>query len=169
MSVASHILKNFNLFVDGVGQAGKIDELQLPALSVVNDEHRAGGMDAPIDIDLGMEKLEATFTTSSLDPQTMKLFGLAEGNTVQLTARGSIENIDGTKAPVVVQMRGKFSKQETGSWKAGEKATISYTVGLRYYKYSCAGEDIHEIDVLNMKRIINGTDQRAEHRANIGL
>ena len=63
------ILKNFNAFVDGRGYAGRIDEISLPKLSIKTEEHRAGGMDIPVAIDMGMEKLEAelTFSTSVLD------------------------------------------------------------------------------------------------------
>jgi UDP-N-acetylmuramoyl-L-alanyl-D-glutamate--2,6-diaminopimelate ligase len=53
------ILKNFNVFVDGRGYAGKIDEITLPKLTIKTEEYRAGGMDIPVSIDMGMEKLEA--------------------------------------------------------------------------------------------------------------
>ncbi|GHT98386.1 hypothetical protein FACS1894126_3800 [Alphaproteobacteria bacterium] len=59
------ILKNFNVFVDGRGYAGRVEEVSLPKLSLKTDEFLAGGMDAPIEIDLGMEKLEADLTPNS--------------------------------------------------------------------------------------------------------
>ncbi|WP_410541965.1 phage major tail tube protein [Wolbachia endosymbiont (group A) of Portevinia maculata] len=61
------ILKNFNVFVDGRGYAGKIDEITLPKLTIKTEEYRAGGMDIPINIDMGMEKLEADFTFAEYD------------------------------------------------------------------------------------------------------
>ena len=39
------VLKNMNLFVDGRGYAGRIDEIQLPKLTLKTEEHRAIGMD----------------------------------------------------------------------------------------------------------------------------
>ena len=45
------VLKNMNLFVDGRGYAGRIDEIQLPKLTLKTEEHRAGGMDLPVEID----------------------------------------------------------------------------------------------------------------------
>ena len=56
------ILKNFNLFIDGRGYVGKCEEVNPPKLSIKSEEYKAGGMDAPIAIDMGMEKLEASFT-----------------------------------------------------------------------------------------------------------
>jgi P2 family phage contractile tail tube protein len=169
MSAASNILKQFNLFVDGVGFAGEIEELQTPKLALVEDDYRAGGMDAPVGIDMGMEKLEATFTLSGSSASALGLFGLASGAQTQLTARGSLESYDGTKTPVVVAMRGKIKSLEPGAWKGGEKAAWAFGVSLNYYRYEQGGQVIHEIDVINMIRVINGVDQLAEHRANIGL
>lgn len=169
MSAASSILKHFNLFVDGVGYAGQIDELQLPTLAIVEEDFRAGGMDAPIGIDMGMEKMEASFTLSAFDSAALSQFGLVEGAETQLTARGSLESLDGTKTPVVVQMRGKIKSAEPGSWQAGQKATWAFTASLRYYRYEQGGTALHEIDVLNMVRFVNGVDQLAAHRTNIGL
>ena len=57
----SKILKNFNLFVDGRGYAGRAEEVTPPKLTIKTEEIRNGGMDAPISVDLGMEKLECQF------------------------------------------------------------------------------------------------------------
>lgn len=54
---ARDILKNFNLFVDGRGYAGNVSEYTPPNLAVQTEDHRAGGMDAPIALDMGMEGL----------------------------------------------------------------------------------------------------------------
>ena len=43
-------LKNMNLFVNGKGYAGVIDEITLPKLTVKTEEYRGGGMDMPIDM-----------------------------------------------------------------------------------------------------------------------
>lgn len=169
MSVASDILKHFQLFVDGVGYAGIAEETQLPTLNIVEEDFRAGGMDAPIGIDMGMEKLEASFKLAGHSAAVLKQFGLAEGSETQLTARASLESLNGSITPVVVQMRGKIKSAEPDAWQGGQKAGWSFTLSLRYYRYEQGGESIHEIDTLNMKRVINGNDVLAQHRANIGL
>jgi P2 family phage contractile tail tube protein len=169
MSAASNILKAFNLYVDGVGYAGQVDELQLPTLAIVEEDFRAGGMDAPIGVGMGMEKLEATFSLSGYEPAALARFGLAEGQQTQLTARGSLESLDGTKTPVVVNMRGTLKSVEPGAWQAGQKSAWSFTVSLRYYRFEQGGAAVHEIDVVNMVRLVNGVDQLAAERANIGI
>ena len=69
------VMKNMNLFVDGRGYAGRIDEIQLPKLTLKTEEHRAGGMDLPVEIELGMEKLEAEMTFSDYDPELSSCLG----------------------------------------------------------------------------------------------
>ena len=82
------ILKNFNLFVDGRGYAGRVEELTLPKLSIKTEEIKNGGMDIPIEVDMGMEKLECEFTLSEYDEEIIKLFGLRVGVPNPLTLRG---------------------------------------------------------------------------------
>lgn len=53
-----NILKNFNVFVDGKGYAGKIDEITLPKLTIKTEEYHAGGVDIPISIDMGWKSLK---------------------------------------------------------------------------------------------------------------
>ncbi len=167
MSVASAILKAFNLYVDGRGHAGEVDELQLPALTLIIDDHRGGGMDGSVPIDLGMEPMTASFTLSSAVKETLARFGIS-GET-GFTARGSLESLAGVKEAIEVTMRAKVTSIEPGAWTPGSKVTTNYNLAVTYYRYTQGGRVIHEIDVQNMIRIIDGVDQLAEHRANIGI
>lgn len=45
------VIKNFNGFIDGRGFAGRITQIVLPTLAIETDNHRGGGMDAPVPID----------------------------------------------------------------------------------------------------------------------
>lgn len=71
------ILKNLNLFVDGRGHAGHVDEVTLPKLTIKTEEHRAGGMDLPVELDMGMEKLEASIVLSDTNPDIFRLLRAA--------------------------------------------------------------------------------------------
>jgi len=165
-----NILKNLNLFVDGRGFAGKVTEIELPKLTMKTSEYRAGGMDAPVEIEMGMEKLETTFTLNGYDPEVLKLFGLAPGNRKPLTLRGTLlDDITGTEQPVIVNLKGMLREVDMGTWKPGEDATLKMAAALVYYKLTINGIVINEIDVLGMKRIINGVDQLAQTRANLGI
>jgi uncharacterized protein len=164
-----NILKNMNLFVDGRGMAGNIEEITLPKLTTKTEEFRNGGMDAPVEIEMGMEKLEMDATLTRFDKEILKMYGLAPGNMKPLTIRGSLSSEDGNEIPVIINTRGMIKEVDAGSWKAGDKATLKISIALRYYKLIVNGEVIHEIDVPNMIRIIGGVDQLATQRANLGL
>jgi hypothetical protein len=163
------VLRNINLFVDGVGQAGAVEELVPPKLTMLTESMRAGGMDAALDIEMGMESLEASFTLVKYSADVLKLMGLAPGNNKPFTFRGSTISEDGTEKPVVIQMQGMLKETDPGTWKPGEAAKLKGTVSIRYYKQTIDNEVIHEIDIPNMKRIINGVDQLAQTRKNLGM
>jgi len=162
------ILKNFNAFVDGRGYAGRVDEITLPKLTVKTDEHRAGGMDVPVEIDMGMEKLEADLTFAEYDAELFRLFGLVDGNSVSVTLRGAMQ-AGGEAEPIVVTLRGSFRELDSGNWKAGDKATLKCMMAIRYYRFNISGVDVIEIDAENMIRIIGGVDQMASIRQAIGI
>lgn len=168
--IARGILKNWNLIADGRGYAGNIESYSPPDLSLATEEFRAGGMDAAVDLDMGMEKLEASFTLTGYDPEVLILFGIEVGSAgVQLTARGATEDPDGRVHSEAHYMRGTITKMTQGAWKAGESSKIEVTVSLRYYRHEHDSRVLHEIDVLNMVRVVNGTDRLAAQRKAIGL
>lgn len=162
------ILKNFNLFVDGRGYAGRAQEVNPPKLTIKAEELRAGGMDAPVSIDLGMEGLECSFTLVEYDPELIKQFGLISGNAVQLTLRGALVDND-TTTPMVISVRGMYKEMDFGTFKAGDLSTLQCSVACRYYSLEIGGTKIVEIDVDNMTRVINGVDQMSEIRAALGI
>ena len=81
-------------------------------------------MDAPVSIDMGMEKLEASFTISEYDKDILKQFGLISGNGVQVTLRGALQD-DATTSPVIVKLRGMYTEMDMGKFSAGEKGILS--------------------------------------------
>jgi len=167
---AEDILKYLNLIIDGRGFAGKIEEYNPPDVVVSTEEFRAGGMDMPIDIDMGMEKMTTSFVITSYDADVLALGGIkAGGGNVQLTARGSMESLDGSTKAVVHNMTGKIISLAPGTWGSGNKPSLTVNASLIYYRESHAGRVLHEFDAINMIRMVDGVDQLAEHRANIGL
>lgn len=169
MGIADKILKNMNLFVDGFGFAGNVEEFKPPKLALKTDDYRAGGMDAPVSIEMGMEGLECSFVLKGHFPEVLRKWGVIEENKVQLTARGSLESYSGTVIPVKINLRGTITEVEDGAWKPGENNTQTFTMKLDYYKRVQDGWVLHEIDIPNMIRIIDGVDQLAKRRNALGL
>jgi len=157
------ILKNFNLYVDGRGYAGRVDEITLPKLTIKTEEYLGAGMSAPIEIDLGMEKLEMEMTFTEYNPELFKLFGISNGSEIAFTIRGALEGRKET-TPIVINVRGYFKEMDFDSWKQAEKAMLKCSVACDYYKLTFDGIELIEIDPINMVRNVNGTDQLATIR-----
>lgn len=161
------ILKNFTLFVDGVNYAGRIDEIELPKITESTEEHQAGGMDAPVEIGMGLEALTASLTFSEYDAALFAHFGLVTGEDVSVVARGAQSNGVETQA-IVVEMRGRWKELDPGTWKRGDKAALKVAVSIRYLKYTIDGTDVVEIDTENLVRKIGGIDQMQAIRTALG-
>lgn len=168
MAQIPRVLKNFSLFVDGRGLAGTIQTLTLPTLTTKMEEFRGGGMDAPVELDMGMEKLEGTFELAEYNPDIIALYGLASPDT-QLTARGAMRRDGEAAVPVVVNMTGVIKELDPGDWSSGDMSTGTFSYGLRYYKLTVGGRELVEIDKVNMIRRIDGVDQLESIRTAIGV
>lgn len=163
------ILKNINCFVDGRGFAGQVTEFNPPKITLKVEDFRAGGMDASIPITMGMEKLEASFQLAAYDKDVLASIGFAEGSQIPLVLRGALESFDGKVTPVVHTMRGKITEIDPGSHKPGELASLTVTFAPTYYKLEHGSTVVHEIDVENMIRTINGVDALVEIRKALGI
>lgn len=159
-------VKHFNVYVDGESYAGRADTITLPALTFLMEDHRAGGMDGPKKLELGMEALTATIVFSDFDPRLISFIG---SDNIPLVARGSVQSQGREPEPVVVNMRGMFGSTEIGAWTPGQKSLITVTGELDYFRYRQNDIEYCEIDIINMVRRINGIDQLQLHRAAIGL
>jgi P2 family phage contractile tail tube protein len=164
-----NVRKNLNVFVDGRGYAGQVEEFNAPKLALKTEEFRGGGMHAPIDITLGLEKLEADFTMIAYDADILANFGVVEGREVQFTAREALESNDGTTTPVVHSLRLKIKEIDPGSSKPGEKGSLKIAGTASYYKLQHGARVVQEIDVVNMVCIQDGVDVLAAQRAALGL
>jgi P2 family phage contractile tail tube protein len=162
-------LFNMNMFVDGISLQGDVPSLSLPKLTVKTEAYRAGGMDGEVDMDQGLEKMESSFTTNGIRKQVMKFFGLSDGTAFKSVFRGSYQEQTGAKLGVIATIRGRLRECDPGEWKPGEKGEFKYAVSVSYYKLEIGGAVMFEIDPVNMIRIIDGVDQLAEHRENLGL
>lgn len=161
------ILKNYNAYVNGISFAGRIDEIELPEISIKMEEMRSGGMDGSVEIDMGQDVMTSKLTIKDPDAGILKLVGVA--NTRVLFRGSFVRDHDNTRIAVAVELGGKIKKITYGSWKAGETNSTEYEYTADYYKLTVAGEELHEIDVINMIRMIGGTDQLAGIRSDIGL
>lgn len=162
------VLKNFTVYVDGMGYIGRVEEATLPDLKIKTDEFRAGGMDAPIEMDHGMEKLDFQWTLAEYNPETIKLFGLFNAST-PIVFRGALQRQGEAAVPFMVRFQGGLKEITRDAAKAGEKGTMKLVANCNRYTEVIDGEQVVDIDILNMIRVIGGVDQLADQRAALGV
>lgn len=163
------VLVNTNLFVDGMSFAGDVPSMTLPKIVVKTDEYRGGGMGGSIEMDMGMEKMEAGFVTTGVRRESMKYVGLADQTACNAVFRGAFKGEKGRITPVVATVRGMIKELDMGDWKAGEKAELKHSIAVTYYKLEIDGRVMYEIDPVACVRVINGVDQYTAIRSALAL
>ena len=163
-------LKNFATFVDGVNYQGEMPEVTLPTLTRKMEEYRSGGMNGPIDLDMGMEKMEAELKGAGWIKGLMAKWGAGTHDALMLRFAGAIQSDDTDAVQAVeVVMRGRLAEVDPGSAKAGEMTEQTYKYTLSYYKLTMDGEVVLEIDLVNMVEIVHGEDRLSGVRAALGV
>lgn len=156
-------LKDFTAQIAGIGYRGALDQFTPPKIVPLLDEHRASGMDTPIDLDMGIGKLTTELRFRGFYASLLNDVGLKDLDSTQVEVKGALEDaINGTVENVTFNMTGKVTNWDPGNWVAGtENSTVTLGLTLIYLKITVNNIVKHEIDVLNGGRIINGVDQRA--------
>ncbi|MEY2863143.1 MAG: hypothetical protein RLY58_850 [Pseudomonadota bacterium] len=166
-------LKNF-LCHKGEGQAaayqGKVTEVELPKLARKLEDFRSGGMDGTVSVDLGQEKMEMKLTVGGFMVELYRDFAKPGVNGVPLRFSGAYQRDDTCAVQSVeVYCRGRLAEIDTGKAKAGDDTEQTFSYHINYYRLRVDGRDEMEIDVINMKCIVDGVDRLAEIREAIGL
>lgn len=159
-------IRNFSAFVDGVSYAGRVTEGKLPELKLQLANHRGGGMDGTLAIDMGMEAMKAELTLAEWPPELIKMFGTRKRLTLRPGAMGE-DNF--TADSYVGTVGGRFSVVNFADLKPGSDAPLKLTVEVDYFKMLKDGDELFEIDIQAGKRVIGGVDQLASLRAAMGF
>ncbi|MDX2109203.1 MAG: phage major tail tube protein [Verrucomicrobiota bacterium] len=158
--------KNLNYFLNGLSYHGRVQEVTPPKVEIKTEEDRSGGLDTPVEHDMGTNVLIGEFSASHYDAEIAKTFG-KPGQTHVF--KGTYVDLSKAENNVTITMTGMTKAIDPGSWKSGSNAPCKATTTCVYYKLEINGAVIHEIDALNMVRIIDGVDQLAAQRAALGI
>lgn len=163
-------LKNFILFNDGNAYLGEVPSVTLPKLSLKTEEYRAGGMDGPVELDLGTEVLTLEWTAAGWVRTLLAQWGTPSHNGLGLRFTGAVQaDDDPVVHQVEVVVRGRHKEIDFGESKVGEMTEHKVTTTCSYYRLSMDGVVLIEIDVVNMIKVVNGVDLHAAIRQALGL
>ncbi|MDP2128176.1 MAG: phage major tail tube protein [Pseudohongiella sp.] len=163
-------LKDFNLFGDGNNWQGQIPKLTLPELARSMEEYRGGGMDGSVEIDMGQNLIEFSWTAAGMIAEVFNDYGtpIHDANLMRFT--GSYESDEtGEVIPVEVVVRGRHKVINMGDVEAGSQNEIEISTTCSYYKLSVSGQEIVEMDIPGMVFRVRGTDRLAQRRQALGL
>lgn len=168
-SVHPQILKDFNLFVNGVGNLGKAKEVTLPTVKFETVEADNGGIAGKYDFPVNLDKLEAEFSFSDIDPVKAGLIGSVNFLTsgTLFVFRGSIKD-GAAEIPVIAALGGSITEMPVET-KKGEEIKSTYKMSVTHYELTMGGQPIYVIDKLLNTVIIGGVDYNAVTKANIGV
>lgn len=160
----------FDLYINGQSYAGQVEELTPPKLSLKTEDYQGAGMVGSVAVLMGLDSgaLDMDITVGGLVEGVIKSYGKGIDET-QLRYAGSYYD-DQTRQSVAceIQTRGRITEMDWGSSKQGDNTQHKYPVKNTYYKLTINNETLVEIDLLNLKWIVDGVDILEKHRENIG-
>lgn len=161
-------LKKADLFVDGRWVA-EHTSVTLPKLGRKLEEHRGGGMDRPVKVDMGGEALEAEWTCGGWVRDLIMGFGheRLEGIQMRFTAAAQ-DDATGAVHSWEAILGGRHEEIDMGESKPGEDTEMKGKTAVVFYQLTRDGEELVYIDVLNTVERIGGVDRMEAHRAALG-
>ncbi|HZV57735.1 MAG TPA: phage major tail tube protein [Sphingobium sp.] len=166
------ILKNMNMFHNGLSLAGVVAEVTLPPLERKMENYRGGGMTGTIAIDMGEadEPITIEYKMGGFHEAAYENFGAATHDAEMIRWVGAFQD-DGTGQYKAVEItaRGRHSKLEEGTQKPGERGDGGKTFLASFYQLTVDGRELVYIDVPNMVFRTGGVDRNAELRAILGI
>ena len=161
--------KVYNFGQDLIGVA----QVDLPAIQSMTTEVKGAGIGGTIDMPVvGM--IQSMSTTFNFKTAVRNAYPLMVASFNHLELWGSLQMLEvGSGRLVAVQhkviLRGIFKNLTPGKFAVAETQDRSIELETIYYKELLAGVEHLEIDKYNMIYRVDGVDQLAAIRANIGM
>jgi Bacteriophage tail tube protein len=170
-SVVINSLWNANVYLDGNELLGRASELEVPQPKRIMQDYKGLGMAARVEIPVGFDKLESAIKWSSFDPTTLGAAASVVG-VHQLMAMADLQVLSASgqtaEYPVVCNMTGTFKDPGKIPLKAQENVEIDCVFTVWHVDLSVGGNQIYLFDAFSNQYIVNGVDQLAQYRANLG-
>jgi P2 family phage contractile tail tube protein len=164
-------MTNCNVYVDGLNQMGKAEEVNLPDIKHKMAEHKALGMVGTVEFFAGIEKLEAKIKWNAFYADVCRK-AANPFTAVQLQVRGNLETYTASgrtqQVPVVTYLTVQFKNYPLGNFKQHDNVELESNLNVLYVKQEIDGEEVMEFDVLANIFKVDGEDLLATYRANVG-
>ena len=150
---------------------GRAEEIKLPDVSAIMQEHKALGMVGKIELPAGFDKLEGEIKWNSLYKDVAKTVANPY-KAVQLQCRSNIETYGAQgrlqEVSLVTYLTVMFKKNPLGTFKQHDNAEFGSGFSATYIKQVIDGDEVLELDYLANIFRVGGEDMLETYRANIG-
>jgi len=159
-------LHNFNITWGITDFSGIAEEVTLPKLKYKTEEWRGAGMSAPLEIEVGLEKLEATFKFGEQTIEGYLSAGLNFTGLMTANITSHLKGQDGSSDGMNVILRGWVKTVDPGTWKAGDIKSSTQTVEMAVQSWLMTRGLIPllTIDIVNGVQLVGPGDQHAAAR-----
>lgn len=168
---AINTIFNANVYVNGNSQLGRASEFKLPEIEISQDEYKGLGLVGTIKLPSGVEALEGEVTWNSFYPDAFVQV-YSPFKSVQLMVRANVQvfNASGLaeEVPMVTMVTATFSKNPLGTYKPKEKAEFASTYQATEIRQTIGGRETLYFNAFTNEYRVNGVDQLAKFRRNIG-
>lgn len=144
-------ITNANVYLNGTKLAGRLNEMELPAVKIKTQEVTALGVYGVTEIPAGLEKMEAKLKFNAIYPDAWKHENphktcdiIVKSNMIVTDPKGVTSN-----TAVVANISGLFKELPVGTIKPGERTESEHLMTVTYYKLQVGSDVIWEIDVYN--------------------
>jgi uncharacterized protein len=171
MNIAVNRITNANIYIDGVGLLGRAEEIEVAQPRQRMVDHKALGMAGTAEFWAGVDKLEAKIKWASLYQEALAIVA-SPFNSHSFQVMGSIEQYTSqgltAQLPLVYLMTGVFKEAGNFTFRQHENVDTTSVVTVYHSELYVSGTQIHLYDVLANIYVVNGVDQLAAFRSNLG-
>lgn len=164
-------LSNVNVYLNGVGLLGRAAEVKLPQPKRLMTEYKGLGMMSRVEIPVGWDKLDSSIKWSSFDALTIAQVS-ASLNICLLSCMGDLQTLTAggevAEAPVIYNFSGLPKDTGPLDFKAQELVEFTSMFTVYHCELYVGGVQIYLFDAFSNQYIVDGIDQLAQYRANIG-
>lgn len=167
----AHRINNAAVYLDGNSYLAKASEVDLGSVKTVMSDFNGLGLVGVIELPDGLDKVEGKIVWNSLYQDAVSKIA-TPFTTVSLQCRSNIDvhtsqgRVD--QLPLVTLMTVAFKEYQLGSYKPREATTFETPFSVTSIRQLVNGKETLMLDYLTNIYRVDGKDQLAKYRANIG-
>lgn len=167
----AHRITNANIYLDGQEFFAKAEEIDLGSVKAVTSDFQGLGMIGLIELPDGLDKLEGKISWNSLYPDAGTKLA-SPFSSVQLQCRSNVQVFNNgglvNEIPLVTFLTIMPKEYGLGSFKPREATKFETPFSAIYVRQLLDGREILLLDYLSNIFKVDGKDQLARYRKNIG-